>query len=157
MKINKVILFIGALLVANSGISLAIDKKFMEGSEKIEPNRAALEFASRYTHAINTHSTKEYVALFAPTSRACYEKSQHPEYYQTEFKGWFDFQIDALSEWRHYKTTFEFHQLMGYPEPPTDIAIFKGGAMMRSGRGVGFQSTEVIEKNGKYYISYRCM
>src|SRR5690348_633190 len=81
----------------------AIDKKLMDGSDKIEPTPAATEFISKYAHAINAKSTSEYIALFEPASRDCYMNSKHPEYYRTEISRWFEFTVQSLSEFRKIK------------------------------------------------------
>ena len=137
----------------------AIDKKLMDGSDKIEPTPAATEFISKYTHAINAKSTSEYVALLEPASRACYMNSKHPEYYRTEISQWFEFTVQSLSELRKIKPSYDlsFYKMMNYPKAPTHVVILRGEAKMKSGVGAGFLSAEMIEEDGRFYLAYRCM
>jgi enolase len=146
-----------SLVFLISNLTYAVDKKFIEGSEKINPDAAALDFISKYSNAINSKNEAEFVALMDTASLKSYKESKHPDYYQMEFKKWFEFKIKSLEELRKYKMIFESHKLLGYPENPTHIVIFKGEAPIGNRMGVGVHSMELIEKNGKYSLVYRCM
>jgi hypothetical protein len=137
----------------------ALDRKHLDGSVKVAPDRAALDFVKRYEQAINSKSTSEFVALLHPASRECYEKSKHPEYYRQEFGKWFELKIDSLRDFRRFKPGFDadFYRLMNYPKPPTHIAEFDSEAMIGSRMGHGWNSIEIIEENGRYFLAYRCM
>ena len=137
----------------------ALDRKHLEGSVRVAPDRAALDFVKRYEQAINSKSTSEFVALLHPASRKCYESSKHPEYYRQEFGKWFELKIDSLKDFRKFKPGFDadFYRLMNYPKPPTHIAEFNSEAMIGSRMGRGWHSIEIIEENNRYFLAYRCM
>jgi hypothetical protein len=142
-----------------STAALALDKKHLDGSVQMTPDKPALEFAARYEHAINTKNAREFKALLHPASRECYRNSKHPEYYKQEFASWFDLKLESLKDFRKYKPGFdsEFYRLMKYPKAPTHIAEFDSEAMIGSKPGHGWHSIDVIEENGRYYLAYRCM
>jgi len=156
MKNTSTSLLVLALLPA---AAFALDKRHLDGSVQVTPDRAALGFAARYEHAINTKSTKEFAALLHPASRECYQNSKHPEYYKEEFGKWFELRLNSLKDFRKYKPGFdsEFYRLMKYPTAPTHIAEFDSEAMVGSKMGRGWHSIEMIEENGNYYLAYRCM
>ena len=147
------------LVLALSSTAFALDTKHRDGSVPITPDKAALAFAARYEHAINTKSTGEFVALLHPASRECYRSSKHPEYYREEFGRWFELKLDSVKDFRKYKPGFdsEFYRLMKYPKAPTHVAEFDSEAMIGSKVGHGWHSIEVIQENGRYYLAYRCM
>jgi hypothetical protein len=147
------------LVLALSSTAFALDKKHLEGSIQVKPDEAALRFVARYEHAINTKSTKEFVALLHPASRECYQHSKHPEYYKEEFGEWFELKLNSLKDFRTFKPGFddEFYRLMKYPKIPTHIAEFNSEAMTGSKIGHGWHSIEIVEENGRYYLAYRCM
>jgi hypothetical protein len=156
MRRRSTLLLVLALLSAEA---FALDTKHRDGSVQVAPDKAALEFAARYEHAINTKSTKELVALLDRESRDCYQGSKHPEYYKQEFGRWFELKLDSLKDFRKYKPEFdsEFYRLMKYPKAPTHIAEFDSEAMIGSKVGHGWHSIELIEENGTYSLAYRCM
>ena len=156
MRRRPALLLVLAFLSANA---LALDKKHRDGSVQVAPDRAALEFAARYEHAINTKSTEELVALLHPASRDCYRGSKHPEYYKQEFGSWFTLKLSALKELREYTPGFdsEFFRLMSYPKAPTHVAEFDSETMIGSKVGHGWHSIELIAENGGYSLAYRCM
>jgi hypothetical protein len=142
-----------------STAALALDKKHLDGSVQMTPDKPALEFAARYEHAINTKNAREFKALLHPASRECYRNSKHPEYYKQEFASWFDLKLESLKDFRKYKPGFdsEFYRLMKYPKTPTHVVEFNSEAMVGSKLGRGWHSIDVIEENGRYYLAYRCM
>jgi hypothetical protein len=140
-----------------SHFGFAVDKKFIDGSDKIEPTPAASEFLTKYTQAINSKSEKALVALFEPASLDCYTKSKHPDYYKIEIDRMLNNKITSLKELRKFKTTFEIHKMMNYPQSPTHLAIFNEEGPVGSRMGTGYQSIEMIEKNGKFFLAYRCL
>ncbi len=137
--------------------SLAIDKKLVDGSEKVVPTAEASKFLAAYTQAIQAKNESALVALMEPASKQCYQSSKHPEYYKSDFQKWFETQNLSLYELRKYKTTFEFHKMMSYPQSPTHLAIFNSETKIGSKPAKGFQSIEVIERNGNFFLAYRCM
>ncbi len=145
-------------LLALSSNLFALDKKVLDSSEKVTVNSNMSEFAKQYMAAINSKSTQAYVDLMSPLSQKCYKESKHPEYYQQELKKWFKSEIKSLKEIRKYKTVdHQFYQLMNYPEDPTHVAVFDSEEIDGGRKYTGWQSIELIEKDGRYFISYRCM
>ena len=121
------ILWLFLFILCFSANLSALDKKVEVGSEKMKSNQTIMEFASRYTAAINTKNIEALVDLMSPASLKCYKESKHPEYYQEEFKKWFKADIKSLMEIRKYTTyDHKFHELMNYPELPTHVAVFGG-------------------------------
>jgi hypothetical protein len=147
------------VLAVLSTAALALDRKHRDGSVPVTPDKAALDFLGRYEHAINTKSTREFVALLDPASRECYEHSKHPEYYKEEFGRWLSLKLDSLNDFRKFNPGFDsdFYRLMKYPNPPTHVAEFNSEGMIGSKVGHGWHSIEVIEENGRYSLAYRCM
>lgn len=142
-----------------SAAAFGLDRKHLDGSTPVTPDRAALGFVAHYEHAINTKSTEELVALLHPASRECYRSSKHPEYYREEFGRWFGLTLGTLKDFRKFKSGFDsdFYRLMKYPRIPTHLAEFNSEAMVGSKVGRGWHSIEVIEESGRYYLAYRCM
>lgn len=158
-SMNKLLPALSVVALLFSGTALALDKRHLEESVKVTPDKAALAFIARYEHAINSKSTAAFVALLYPASRECYEKSKHPEYYKAEFGKWFELKLDSLKDFRKLKPGFDadFYRLMKYPRIPTHIVEFNSEAMIGSRTGHGWHSIDAIEEHGKYYLAYRCM
>ena len=156
MKAPSILLVCLALC---SGATVALDRKHLDASTPVTPDKPALDFAARYEHAINTKSTDEFLALFHPASRDCYQSSTHPEYYREEFGRWFGLTLRSLKDFRKFKPGFDsdFYRLMKYPRTPTHVAEFDSEAMIGTKIGHGWHSIEVIEESGRYYLAYRCM
>jgi hypothetical protein len=162
VDVHAVVSTKAAVLVVALSLSTAaaaLDRKHLDGSVSVAPDRAALAFVKRYEQAINSKSTSEFVALLHPASRECYERSKHPEYYREEFGKWFELKIDSLKDFREFKPGFDadFYRLMKYPKPPTHIAEFNSEAMVGSRMGRGWHSIEIIKENDRYFLAYRCM
>ena len=117
-----------------------------------------MEFTRQYTAAINAKNIKAFLNLMSPASLKCYKESKHPEYYQEEFKKWFKVDIKSLNELRKYTTyDHKFHELMNYADTPTHVAVFDTEELDGTRTFKGWQSTEIVEKDTKYFLAYRCM
>lgn len=140
-------------------LAVALDSKIKEGSDKVEPNEAAKAFFLKYTEAINSKNLSAFTALFAPNSLKCFKESAHPEYYAEEFKRWSEKEVKGLKEMRKFNSKYDvkFYQLMKYPEAPTHVAEFDVVEKSGGKTFTGWMSIEILEKDGRYYLDYRCM
>lgn len=156
MKYTKNIL---SLIVLLSNVNVnALDKKIQEGSEKIVENNRSIELATQYMSAINEKNTSKIVNLMSENSLKCFKESKHPEYYDQEFKTLFKSNLKSLSEIRKYTNyDHKFHELMKYPVHPTHIMIFNSELQSGAKFYKGWQSMEVIESQGKFFLLFRCL
>jgi len=135
-----------------SHLGLAVDKKLIDGSDAVEPSIEVSRFLTSYTHVINNKDDKTFVDMFEPASLECYQNSKHPEHYKTEIEKILNRKIGSLKELRKYKAGFESNKLAKYPKAPTHLAIFNVDE-----KGTDTQSVELVEKDGRFFLAFRCL
>jgi hypothetical protein len=135
-----------------SHLSVAADKKLIDGSDSIQPSNEASRFLTGFTQAVNMKDEKALVSQLDPASLECYNNTKHPELYKTEFDKMTKNKIESLKELRKFKATFDSRKLMKFPVVPTHIAIFN-----MEEKGVDTQSVELVEKDGKFFLALRCL